>query len=161
VVHWPGTLPPARSSAPVEITGIAPTLVALLFGEAFPTMAPSFADVLRSGAGGDGAPLFAFSPKVTKRWKFVPGREFRLHESWSVLRWPWHLIHNPGRGSALYDVERDPLELHDLAAEHPEHTATLEAEVIRHFTEIPRAREADGPVDERLMEQLRSLGYVE
>jgi len=33
--------------------------------------------------------------------------------------------------------------------------------VIRHFSEIPRAREADGPVDEKLMEQLRSLGYVD
>ena len=166
IVHWPGTLAPARALTPVEITGIAPTVVALLFGEEvsageFPTMAPSFADVLRGGAERDGAPLFAFSPKVTKRSKFVPGREFRLHESWSVLRWPWHLIHNPGRGSSLYDVEKDPLELRDLAGEQPERVRALEAEVVRHFTEIPRAREADGPVDEKLMEQLRSLGYVD
>jgi arylsulfatase A-like enzyme len=166
IARWPGNLPPARSTAPIDITGIAPTVVALLFGEAvaadeFPAMAPSFADVLRGTAARDGAPLFAFSPKVTKRSKFVPGKEFRLHESWSVLRWPWHLIHNPGRGSSLFDVEQDPLELRDVAALHPERTAALEAEVIRHFTEIPRAREADGPVDEKLMEQLRSLGYVD
>jgi len=166
IVHWPGSLSAARSLAPVEITGIAPTVVALLFGEAvaadeFPAMVPSFAEVLRGAAGRDGAPLFAFSPKVTKSSKFVPGKEFRLHESWSILRWPWHLIHNPGRGSSLFDVEQDPLELRDVAAEHPERRAALEAEVIRHFSEIPRAREADGPVDEKLMEQLRSLGYVD
>jgi hypothetical protein len=63
VVHWPGRLPPGRAAVPVEITGLAPTVVDLLFGEELPATVPSFAGVLRGEPAGEGAPLFAFSPR--------------------------------------------------------------------------------------------------
>lgn len=160
IVHWPGHLAPGRRSVPVDITGLAATIASLVSEDEFESAAPSVAAVVKGEPMGSEA-LFAFSTNVGRRSKFVRGREFRLHESWSILRWPWHLIYNPVRGSQLFHVETDPLELEDLAAAEPGRVTALEAEVTRHFSTLPRARPAEGPVNERLLQQLRKLGYIE
>jgi arylsulfatase A-like enzyme len=160
VWHWPGHLPAGRRDAPVDITGLGPTLVDLLFGGGFAGGVPSFASAVREDAPGDTA-VFALAPRLYPEETMQPGWEFRRHETWSILRWPWHLIYNPERRSALYDVATDPLELTDLAAAHPERVAALEREVIEHFRAQPRAEEGAVPVSAELREQLRELGYVE
>ncbi len=172
IVHWPGHVAPGRRLTPVDITGLAPTIVDLVFGAPFATEVEGFADVVR-GAEGGGAPpvrppgsparrqLFAFAPKAAHRGKIVRGGEFRAKETWSILEWPWHLIHHPWRGSALFDVRVDPLELTDRAAAEPARVARLRAAVETHFSAARPEVASDEPVDEALRRQLKSLGYVE
>jgi uncharacterized sulfatase len=42
----------------------------------------------------------------------------------------WHYISRDGSGEELYDIEADPDEAHDVAAEHPGVVAQLRAEVL-------------------------------
>ena len=160
VVHWRNRLTPARQWSPVDITGLAPTIAGLLFDDPYDAEVASFADLVR-GHGTASEPLFAFAPRADTIEKIPPGWEFRGVETWSILRWPWHLVHNPLRATSLYDVEADPLELHDRAAEEPERTARLRAEAIAHFSGLARPVEDLRPVDEKLQKQLESLGYVD
>jgi arylsulfatase A-like enzyme len=169
IVHWPGHVSPGRRAAAVDITSLAPTLVDMLFDGGFEAGTPSFAGLVTDGVTSDGgphapsgdAPLFALAPRLYPDEVMLPGWEFRRQETWSVLRWPWHLIYNPDRGSVLYDLSTDELELSDLAAVHPQRAAELEREVIEHFRAQTRVAEGVVPVSEELHEQLRGLGYVE
>jgi arylsulfatase A-like enzyme len=161
IFHWPGHLAPGRVATPVDITGLASTILDVLYGESLTGDGASFAGLLR-GEAAKPAPLFAWTMAIGDHTSvdpagLAPGWEFRLHETLSVLRWPWHLIHNPVRGTALYDVERDPLELADVAAAHPDRTAVLRRELLQHFAAPASA--GGVVVDGALREQLRHLGY--
>lgn len=161
IMHWPGHLVPARRWEPVDITGIAPTISALLFDDPLETAAAPFPGVVPGEAGGVPGPLFAFAPRAATKTKLVAGWDFRAAETWSILRWPWHLIHNPQRGTFLYDLARDPLELRNRVTQEPERAARLRAETIAHFSGVPPDAETGEPVDERLRKQLESLGYAD
>jgi hypothetical protein len=76
----------------------------------------------------------------------------------------WRLIHRartPER-SELYDKWDDPLEQRDLAAEHPEVSAELDARASA-YLESPPPPWGEGTttieIDEVQMNQLRALGY--
>ena len=65
------------------------------------------------------------------------GRAIVIHEElqWSVVEWPYQLILRPADNVVeLYDLDKDPAEHHDLAAEHPELVSRL------------RGRYAEAPV---------------
>jgi choline-sulfatase len=159
IVHWPEHLAAATRRSPIDITGIGPTLADVLFGGGFTGQVESFAETLTKDA--PGAPsLFAFSPKLYPEEEVPPQWEFRRKEAWSILRWPWHLIYHPDRKDLLFNVESDPLERENLAAVHPDRAHALREEVIRHFRTLPKVEPGVVPVDERLREQLRSLGYA-
>jgi arylsulfatase A-like enzyme len=160
IMHWPGHLAPARRWEPVDITAIAPTVARLLFDDGFETMAAPLPGVVPGGSEAPG-PLFAFAPRAATASKVMAGWDFRAVETWSILDWPWHLVHNPRRGTFLYDVERDPHERHDRAANEAERVERLRAEAIAYFSRVPPDEGIQGPVDERLREQLESLGYVD
>jgi arylsulfatase A-like enzyme len=79
----------------------------------------------------------------------------------AVVDWPWKLIHHrehPER-SELYDLERDPGELRNLAVEQPVVRARLLAEIERSGMLAIETQEIDAPAPE-FLEKLRSLGYV-
>jgi arylsulfatase A-like enzyme len=57
----------------------------------------------------------------------------------------------------LYDLGRDPLELHDLAAAEPGRLARLRQALSPMLVEV----EGQGPVDEQTKGVLRALGYVQ
>jgi len=169
IVHWPGHVSPGQRDAAVDITNLAPTLVDLVFDGDFEADTPSFAASITDDVTGDGgrdepsgdAPLFGLAPRLYPEETMLPGWEFRRHETWSVVRWPWHLMYNPDLGSVLYDLAADELELNDVAAMHPQRVAELEREVIEHFRAQRRVEEGVVPVSKELHEQLRALGYVE
>ena len=69
----------------------------------------------------------------------------------------------------LFDVRNDPGELHNLAAEHPEHVETLHSQLQMSF-ENAKARRKPNQVsqdsvdlnkDSQLQKRLRALGYLE
>lgn len=72
------------------------------------------------------------------------------------------LVMAEGAVEGLFDVARDPAETRDLAADQPDAAATL-AQKISAFVDmtgqLDDARAAE--VDEKVVEQLRALGYVE
>jgi hypothetical protein len=61
----------------------------------------------------------------------------------------------------LYDVRRDPGELHDLAAERPEVLGRLRELMDRCFASLGTAAPAeDRPLSSELTEELKALGYL-
>ncbi len=92
------------------------------------------------------------------------------YSSFAVVKGRWKLVWNvdPPAGVAeyeLYDHQADPLDLDDVAADHPEVVETLAAELESWHTWAdeqrldPAAVEAELSAEE--LERLRSLGYVE
>ncbi|HJN45029.1 MAG: hypothetical protein CL477_02530 [Acidobacteria bacterium] len=92
------------------------------------------------------------------------------HESYALILDGWRLIHNTARETSepeyeLYDHLGDPLNLTDVAADHPEVVERLAAELERWRR---RSEAARLPADDELtdilsgeeLERLRSLGYL-
>jgi arylsulfatase A-like enzyme len=74
-------------------------------------------------------------------------------------------LHARPAGRALFDVEEDPDEQHDLAADHPATLRTM-TEALGAWLrqeETLRARVGEAPAQEvppEVVEQLRALGYL-
>jgi arylsulfatase A-like enzyme len=81
-----------------------------------------------------------------------------------MLRTSRHkLIWREGGPAELFDLERDPEELHDLWAREPELRSELQAQLDEWMSQNQTPRE--GPTfeseDDASLEQLRALGYIE
>lgn len=143
IVHWPGNVRPSRSDAFVENIDVMPTLCELAGVEAgHPVHGRSFAAVLRGEAdthrpmvflehGRPGKPLL---PGELSEQHYEDLRDSTHHHLCpTISRGPvkgvrterWKYCYTPGDIDELYDLENDPDELRNLAAE-PQH-----AEVIR------------------------------
>jgi len=70
------------------------------------------------------------------------------------------LIAGTDGGRALYDLDRDPDEQHDLASSDPEHLQALETQLTAWLARAPKASETLPNVDTKVLERLRALGYV-
>ena len=91
-------------------------------------------------------------------------------ESYSITHNGWKLIHNVQRSGGmaefeLYDHGKDPLDLTDLAGQHPEKVKKMAARIKswREMAEsqaLPEADSTEGLSDEEL-QRLRSLGYIQ
>ncbi len=78
----------------------------------------------------------------------------------SVRLWPDKLIVYPTEGGStreLFDLNRDPLERHNLAAEKPETVSRLEGAILLNLFGLRNQQE----LDDEARELLRSLGYTE
>jgi arylsulfatase A-like enzyme len=179
LVRHPARLPAGtRVAAPVEHADVAPTILGLA-GVAAP---PAFrgravlpppavaADALAPDAfaliehplyGGD-----AGSRRAAKqhRIRSVAGRPTRppaVERRGAALRGErWKLV-GDGEARELFDLRADPGETTDLAGRHAERAAELQA-----LLEAKQARQGQrmlepAPVDPRLRETLRALGYVQ
>ncbi len=92
-------------------------------------------------------------------------------ESYSIVLDGWKLIHNPVRAEEhpefeLFDHSADPLNLHNLAAEHPERVQQLATQLAAWRESAAAARlPSDDTLTEGMsqedLERLRSLGYVQ
>ena len=79
-------------------------------------------------------------------------------EQIALVRRPWKFLWTADGGRELYDLERDPAESHNRAADEPELVTRFTTEI-----EVWRASVEAGSVDEELSEEtlrmLQSLGY--
>ncbi|MDQ7006501.1 MAG: sulfatase [Acidobacteriota bacterium] len=92
----------------------------------------------------------------------VPGRAGRW---WALRRGPWKVIEIPqrdgGRTFELYNLQRDPEEAHDLAAEQTEQLRLMVQQLERLRQELgpgPDGEAAAGSAEE--LDALRGLGYM-
>lgn len=157
VLRFPGKIPAGKVVAQqVALGDLAPTLLALLevempeeFGSAF--------------AARDLTPLLTDDPPPD--WKSSPSFG-NLHGHLTSIRTPrWKLIRDEEGSGALelYDLRKDPGELHNLASTQPEVAERLSAALTAW-----RARWLEGAghsdsfeQSEQHLDKLRALGYIE
>ncbi len=170
IVRWPGVVPPTVVEETTQSLDLAPTLLDLCR-----------LPVPERAQGRSLLPLLA-SPDdpAALGWRPQPAfSEVRLAEdrvpdpaedweSFSIVNGRWrlvrHVIRPEGRAEfELYDHGADPLNLEDVADEHPEVVERLAAELERWKSSAEAQRvEGDDLADlsEADLEQLRALGYV-
>lgn len=153
-LHVPG-LDARHVAEPVRTVDLAPTLLAL-FGlgreDDLPMQGESLVPAML-GQEHRSKPLLA---------------ELRLKDGFhanGLVQGRWKLIERPEAGTfELYDIEADPLEMRDVAGEHPDRVRELEAQMraqIERAREVGEIFEGDGPVTltPEQREHIEDLGY--
>lgn len=136
-----------RSDLQGRLIDVAPTLLAAA-GMAVP---PSFSGVSLLAASTAAAPTAAPTPRPVVALQDTPQADRQ-----AIRLRGWKLI-----GDRLYDLENDPGERRNVAAQHPEVARDLAA---RRDAELAARSRADGEaveLDAETIEQLRALGYLE
>jgi len=152
VMRLPG-VPPRRVEAPAQHVDILPTLLGYLGIEAPPT---DGRDLLAARRRGD-------DPPDVYTHLDVDG-----HRAASVIRGHYKLVlpQSPSQGTdpMLFDLEADPGELEDIAADRPEVVERMLGLLAERNLagEIESAEEIeDDQLDENVRRRLRALGYVD
>lgn len=136
----PGTIPAgAVFSQPIESLSIVPTALSLAGIKPDKRLVGQDLTPLFSGEDIKGAGVFA------RGWKEDSYREGR-----------WKLLHSKKRGIELYDIEADPGEQRNLAAEKPEVVDHLRRALDKSARREVRINEKGVP----LREHLKGLGYL-
>ncbi len=188
LLMWgPGTVPAGGVVGDVvEIIDVMPTLLEIaglaqpegLQGRSFLPLlrgagtAPSRAgSTLAAEAGGIPAGAAAISEKLSTSADAGAAPPPHPTESFSIVLDGWKLVHNTLRDPGapeheLYDARKDPLNLENVAAAHPEIVERLAA-ALREWHAAARARrlepdsEAAASLGAEELERLRSLGYIQ
>lgn len=153
----------------VSLVDVAPTLIELLNWDASSLVTSSFegrslAPYLH-GSPLDGVPVFAesgrsyFPGMIRGRARFDVEGRFR-----AVWKGDWKLIWTPfavaGHEFQLYNVEQDPDELVNVAAERADKVGELRGELVQ-WMQRPSKLDGGNTPTPKEVELLRSLGYVE
>lgn len=157
ILRVPGRSPEVVES-PAGLADLFPTLLRLVEVEPPPVQGKDLTPLL------DGAPPAGHATQLADLILHGPPR-------WSVRRGPWKLIvpREPDAPLELYDLQKDPGELRDLAATRPDVVAPLRAAGERELEERRKARArfvaGDGAQSATYLEwnhitRLRSLGYL-
>jgi len=150
LLRWPGGPRGVRSSRVASLLDVLPTLAAH-------TELP-----LADPARFDGADLLATDEGEALALEPVHSAAPRLR-TYALRTSRWKLWYRPDVGEQLFRADQDPVELHELSAEHPEVTERLRTRIdalLRDARSQPGA-EVSEQIDPRLREQLRELGYTE
>ncbi|KCZ87920.1 arylsulfatase B [Hyphomonas johnsonii] len=144
VVYWKGTLAPGHRPDMVTVQDVLPTLL-------------SVAGLAKPAAPIDGRdvwPLIQSGATPDERAYVVQARHGGL--DLALYQYPWKLV-QPSTGAAmLFDVEADPSESRDLAADYPDILAALQ----KVLTDFPRGRDVAEPFD-RIMQDPDFFGGEE
>jgi len=159
----PGLLAPGAEVAdPVELIDVLPTLLDLL-GVDPPAILH----------GRSLVPYLEGAERIRPRPAFSEYGKSRIR---TVVDGRWKLVDNPDEETPycfadaprdlypiarteLYDLEADPEELDNLAADHPDEVARLQALIQRRFASLA-SRADEQEIPEELKEELRALGYI-
>ncbi len=147
LVVWAPGLRAARIAAPVSHVDVMPTILDALGIPSPPGLAGASLWPLLAGGAPPGERLL-----VSEKMLYGPERQ-----AW--LRWPWKAIVSQGEPPQLYQLEQDPGETVDVAAQHGAEIDAMRALAA----ERPAAR---GPapgaatIDAETRTQLESLGYA-
>lgn len=125
IMRWPGRIAPGQVSAEM-----ATTL------DLFPTIAALTEANLPAGVALDGYDVgaFLFDGAASPRTEFAYQRGRRLE---AVRNGSWKLRVDPGTGAVeLFDLEVDPYELYNVAADHPDEVTRLLARLDKLAAEM-------------------------
>ncbi len=158
LILWGPRVAPGRESAPVSLIDLAPTIleaagVALSGGEA-----RAFRD--------HNPPGLSLLDTARTAWPeqraLIAERLLYGPEAKAIVRWPYKAILEIETGKAmLFDLEEDPGEHQDLAAQRPEALTVLLRELGERLSEAGALGVAtDADIDEGLLRRLRALGYI-
>ena len=172
IMHWPGVLPAGTVvEQTTESVDMLPTLLEL--AGITPPEAAQGQSLLPLIVDPDGVSDFgaiqraAFSERVV-----VPAISFMglPHDSYSIVLDGWKLIQNENQAEdwpefELYDHVKDPLNLEDVAEDHPDIVANLATELStwREYAvslRPPPDTEAIESLSAEEIARLRSLGYI-
>lgn len=160
IVAWDDRLDPAVVRTPVSLVDLTPTLIDLIApGATLDCEGRSVASAVLGGGEPPHAPIVL--DRRPFRSKPIPGLR-RAEYAW--IEHPWKLIQREGgAGPRLYDLERDPGETRNVAAEQPAVAERLADRLTRWKAARPLRRDDEAPSAERSAEReaLRSLGYVD
>jgi arylsulfatase A-like enzyme len=172
MLHWPGVIPQGRKIEElVQTIDLMPTLLEL---SRLPVPDPAQGQSL--------LPLLLDEPPAEVGWRPRPAFAERIYapqafesddkrklDSWTVIDGGWKLIRNGSRPEGwpefeLYNHRNDPLNLTNVAEEHPEKVERLNTLIDKWQSAALEARfEADSASDMSPEEinKLRSLGYIQ
>jgi arylsulfatase A-like enzyme len=173
IVRYPGVFEPGGTiDTPVTLPDVFPTVLDLIDG-----WSPELEEQI------EGASFFperlddrpypftvsqrrAHIPAMRKRYADYPDFDFMPYavnaRALRDQRWKY-IQHEDGR-EELYDLQADPDEEQDLAAEQPETVARLRAQLakfMQQFDDVEPFEEAEPELDDFLKEHLKALGYLE
>ena len=161
IVAWDDRLRPAVVRTPVSVVDLTPTLIDLIApGATLDCEGRSLARAMLEGNEPPPAPIVLDRrPFLSKP---IPGLR---HAEYAWIEHPWKLIQREDAAPArLYDLESDPGETTDLAAEQPAVVERLASRLARWKAERPLRRDDEerlSPQSAAEREALRSLGYVD
>jgi Flp pilus assembly protein TadD len=150
IVRGPGVRAGRRVDTPVSAVCVTPTILHLL-GIAPPdgidgtSVLPSPA-----GAGAEAPDVFAEA--------LFPHLNFGWSGTRSIRRGRWKLIEAPT--VELYDLQADPKELHDVAADHADVVDDLRERLHAHADRGGAMAAGAAAADPAMRERLQGLGYV-
>jgi len=157
LIGWPGHLPEGRRVVdPVPTAGLAATLTGLL-GEPFADGTAGFVELL----SGDRSDVGDRALLVERRSFAAPAQlDYLGAPELGVIEGPWLYVENPERGRALFDDgsrAREAILADDRVATAERLAGRLRALALAH----PPAERLTEAMDERKIETLRNLGYIQ
>lgn len=154
ILRFPGRLSKGRRvSTPVSILDVGPTLLELAGSELPPSFTGrSLSEVAATGGSSESRELFAECAAPEDRHIAV----------WREGRWKY-MVHLSENWEKLFDLEIDPFETNDVAAEEPERLKRMRNQVWSRYEDYKERRKAapTREIDPELLEMLESLGYIE
>jgi arylsulfatase A-like enzyme len=156
IVHEPGQEQGRRVAHRVHLADVFPTILEVL-------------GLPEPDGGIEGASLFGGPrslPVVARAERFAPLAEaypqFYDFARAAIYGGRWKLIQRSDGRAELYDLDADPGEVSDLAADRPELVEALRAELTRfEAAVVPRFSTESAEPDAELVDRLRALGYAQ
>jgi len=151
IVRYPRAVPAGRIvDQPVALIDVIPTVLEAVRIDRLPTLeGRSLFPLLRGLSGVVSEPLLAEE----------------LRNNWRAVRWGRYKLidYGPDEAAVLYDLEADPLETRDIAAERKDLVETLREKMTAlsggaaTLPDAPRGQR----LDEDTLRRLRALGYAQ
>lgn len=172
IVRWPGVVPPYVVETTSQSIDLMPTLLDLaMLPVPEQVQGNSHVPLMAAVAEGTSLNEFGWSPRPAFTERIDPPSEPTpgSSDSYAIVHDGWKLIWNVERRDdrpelELFDHANDPLDLVNVADEHPERVAALRSQLEnwRAMTEAAKVSDEglDAELDPEEIERLRALGYI-